>query len=422
MSVNDDTTSSMLKRLADDPMLVLNKMASENGSLDLGLGFPNFPPPHHITQALSDAATGNNFTLHHYTSPYGHPRLVNVLAKLYSKFLSTTLDPTDHVLITIGAFQGLSSICQSLIYPGDEVILLEPFYAAYKTMLEMRGAVPVYVPLRPYKDGGEQSSANWVFNTAELQKAVTSKTKAIFLNTPMNPLGKVFDKKELREISDLCVKHNLLCVADEVYERLIYGGKQHTRIASFPNMWQRTISLGSAGKSFSVTGWKVGWCVGPKHLIQVLQNYHFSAIRTSPTPTQEALAVAFEKEMHVMNTPESYFQTISKELELKRNRLCQYLNKAGFNAITPDGGCYIIADISNILAHAVGKDKISEEALDYRFAKWAVTEKKLCVMPLSIFYSEAHRYMSEKYVRICFLKTDETLEKAKEILDEWKQS
>ncbi|XP_060066148.1 kynurenine--oxoglutarate transaminase 3-like [Ylistrum balloti] len=422
MAVNHAVTSSMQKRLANDPMLVLNKMASQNGSVNLGLGFPNFPPPNNIAQALSDAATGQNHMLHHYTRPYGHPRLVNVLAKLYSKLLSITLEPTDHILTTIGAFQGLSSICQSLIYPGDEVILLEPFYSPYKNMLEMRGAVPVYVPLRPYKDGGEQSSANWVFDKAELQNAVTSKTKAIFLNTPMNPLGKVFDKEELHEISELCVKHNLLCVADEVYEWLIYGGKQHIRIASFPNMWQRTITIGSAGKSFSVTGWKVGWCIGPKHLIQVLQNYHFSAIRTSPTLTQEAVAVAMEKEMLVLNTPASYFQTLSNEMEGKRNRLCKYLNKAGFQAITPDGGYYIIADISNILAHAVEKDKISEEALDYRFAKWAVTEKKLCVLPMSIFYSEAHRYLCEKYVRICFVKTDETLEKAKEILDEWKQS
>ncbi|XP_069106085.1 kynurenine--oxoglutarate transaminase 3-like [Argopecten irradians] len=421
MCTNPAVAKSMQTRLANDPMLILNKMASQNGSVNLGLGFPNFAPPNHIAQALSDAATGENHMLHHYTRPYGHPRLVNVLAKLYSKLLSTTLDSTDHILTTIGAFQGLSSICQSIIYPGDEVILLEPFYSPYKNMLEMRGAVPVFVPLRPYDDGSGQSSTNWIFDKQELENAVSDKTKAIFLNTPMNPLGKVFTKDELQEISDLCIKHNLLCVADEVYEWLIYDRKQHVRIASFPNMWQRTITLGSAGKSFSITGWKVGWCIGPKHLIGVLQNYHFSSIRTSPTLTQEAVAVAFEKEIPLLNTPESYFQSLSKEMEGKRNRLCKYLDNAGFKAIVPDGGYYIIADISNILMHTQENGKISEEALDYRFAKWAVTEKKLCVLPMSIFYSEAHRHLCEKYVRICFVKTDETLEKAKEILDEWKE-
>ncbi|XP_021367714.1 kynurenine--oxoglutarate transaminase 3-like [Mizuhopecten yessoensis] len=422
MSTNHVVSKSMQHRLANDPMLVLNKMASQNGSVNLGLGFPNFPPPNHITQALADAATGENHMLHHYTRPYGHPRLVNILARLYSNLLSISLDPLDHILTTIGAFQGLSSICQSLIHPGDEVILLEPFYSPYRNMLEMRGAVPVFVPLRPYDDGSGQSSANWVFDKAELQNAVTNKTKAIFLNTPMNPLGKVFDREELLEISDLCIKHNLLCVTDEVYEWLIYGRKQHIRIASFPNMWERTVTLGSAGKSFSVTGWKVGWCIGPKHLIKVLQNYHFSSIRTSPTISQEAVAVALEKEMLVLNTPESYFYTLSKDMEGKRNRMCKYLDNAGFQAITPDGGYYIIADISSIQARSVGNEEKTDEALDYRFAKWAVTEKKLCVLPMSIFYSENHRHLCEKYVRICFVKTDETLEKAKEILDDWKQN
>ncbi|XP_033758333.1 kynurenine--oxoglutarate transaminase 3-like [Pecten maximus] len=381
-----NATKSLIQQMAEDPMLVLDRMAFQNGAVDLGLGFPNFKPEKKITEALSEAATGNDYMLHHYTRPY--------------------------------------------------VILLEPFYTPYKDMLMIRGAVPVFVPLHPCLDGDKQSSADWVIDKAQLENAVTQRTKAIFLNNPMNPLGKVFDREELLDIANICIKHDLTCVADEVYQWLTYGGKHHMHIAKLPGMWQRTITLGSAGKTFNVTGWKVGWCLGPKHLIQVLQNYHFFCHSDQPQYTtskktqsintekseSEAVAVAFEKEMLILNTPDSYLHTFRKMAEEKRNKLCKYLNNAGFKAIVPEGCFYIIADITNAQGALMNKSENTDEALDYKFAKWAVVEKKLCVMPFSIFFSKQHRHLSEKYVRLCFVKTDETLKKAKDIFDQWNKN
>lgn len=393
-------------------------LEAQHGSLNLALGFPDFKPPQHILDALSEATTGSNYMLNHYTRGYGHRRLVNILARLYGKLMRQDLNPMSDILVTVGAFEALHCACQGLINPGDEVILLEPYYEPYRELLRLAGAKTVYVPLKPK---GE-SANDWTFDNKELAAAISSRTKAIFLNNPQNPLGKVYNSCELEFIADLCIKHDVICVSDEVYEWLVYDKKQHIRIAKFPGMWERTITIGSAGKSFSVTGWKVGWAVGPAHLISPMQLYHHHSIRTLCTPTQEAVAIAFEKEFELLQSSNSYFNTLQKDVELSRNQLCGYLSDAGIRPIIPGGGYFIVADISSIdTGENLNDCNEDDEPYDLKFVKWAIREKKVTMIPLSIFYSPEHRNLGEKYVRICFVKKEETLAKAKLTLKKWKE-
>ncbi|KAK3108347.1 hypothetical protein FSP39_006066 [Pinctada imbricata] len=284
--------------------------------------------------------------LNHYTRGAGHPRLVNILAKVYSKQLQHEIHPMTNVLTSIGAFDALYTTFQALVNPGDEVIIMEPYYEPYKEICRLAGAKVVYVPLAPKEK--DSNSDGWVYDFEQLQTAFSLNTKAIIVNNPMNPLGKVFTKDELQPIADLCVKYNVLCVADEVYEYFIYGGRKHYRMATFPGMFERTLTIGSAGKTFNATGWKVGWAIGPENLISPLQEFHHNTIRTNPTPLQEAVAVGFETEFERLDRADCYFTTMSQEMEEKRDQLAGYLREAGLRPIIPSGGCFVIADISSL--------------------------------------------------------------------------
>ncbi|XP_022316015.2 kynurenine--oxoglutarate transaminase 3-like [Crassostrea virginica] len=377
------------------------QLSGKYGALNLALGFPDFAPPKHIRNALENVANQQNHMIHHYTRTLGHPRLVKVLAKIYSRELQQTLDPMKNVVTTIGAYEAMYAAFQALVNPGDEVILLEPCYEPYKVVAGLAGAIVRYVPLIP-KEGSNESD-DWKFDINNLKAAFNEKTKAIVVNNPMNPLGKVFTREELQEIADLCVQYDVLCFSDEVYEWLIYGKRQHIRMATLNGMAERTITMGSAGKTFSVTGWKIGWAIGPAHLISAMHLFHHLAVRGTPSVLQEALAIAFETEETRIGNPDCYFSLLSKQMEQKRNELSTYLNDAGLVPITPGGGYFIVADISSIDTED-GVNPNIQEAYDSQFVKWAIKEKKLTLIPLSIFYSEEHKHYGDKFVRVCFAK------------------
>lgn len=395
-------------------------LAVKHEAVNLGQGFPDFPPPKHVVDALTSVTTDHHM-LNQYTRAFGHPALVKNLSRLYSPIMGKDIDPMSDIIVTVGAYGSLFAIIQAYIEPGDELVIIEPFFDCYQPMTMYSGGTPKFVPLRPnYKDPTNRSSADWTLDPDELEAAFSDKTKAIIINTPNNPLGKVFRREELQMIADLCQKYDCICISDEVYEWLMYPGQQHVRIASLPGMWDRTVTIGSAGKTFSVTGWKLGWTIGPQHIIKNLGTVWQNACFNAPTPTQEAVARAFEHEISVLGTDESYFKQLPAELLAKKSRLAEILRDAGFDPIMPDGGYFMIADASNI---DVGEMKLCDgEPWDYTFVKWMTANKKVATIPSSAFYSDANKHIAGKMIRFCFAKEDATIEKMADIFKQWKNS
>ncbi|XP_078502717.1 kynurenine--oxoglutarate transaminase 1-like [Lissotriton helveticus] len=288
-------------------------------------------------------------------------------------------------------------------------------------MVRMAGGTSVYIPLRPSPAEGHNpaSSTDWRLDPAELSAKFTKRTKAIVVNTPNNPLGKVFTRKELQLIADLCTKHNVLCFSDEVYEWLVYDGRTHIRIATLPGMWERTLTIGSAGKTFSATGWKVGWVMGPDHLLTHLRTVHQNSIYHCPTAAQEAVAHGFQLEMEHFGQPESYFVQLRQELQEKRDRLLQCLTAVGMRPIAPEGSYFMLADISGFKAEVPAPEDC-DEPYDHFFVKWMMEKKGLAAIPVSAFYAEDHKKQFGNFIRFCFAKKDETLDAAEGILRSWR--
>lgn len=230
------------------------QLALEYKPLNLGQGFPNYHPPKFVTDGLVTAAKSENPLINQYTRGFGHPRLVQALSKLYSTLVGRQINPNTEVLVTVGAYEALYCAIQGHVDYGDEVIIIEPFFDCYEPMVKYAGGVPRYIPLKPKSNTEIISSQDWTLNETELEKLFNKKTKLIILNTPHNPLGKVFTRQELETIARLCIEHNVLCVSDEVYEHMIFEPYEHIRICTLPGMWNRTLTIGSAGKSFSATG------------------------------------------------------------------------------------------------------------------------------------------------------------------------
>ncbi|XP_066568790.1 kynurenine--oxoglutarate transaminase 1 isoform X2 [Amia ocellicauda] len=394
------------------------KLAADYKAVNLGQGFPDFSPPDFVKEAFGRAVSGD-FSHHQYTHAFGHPALVKILAQFFQGSLGQEIDPKDNILVTVGAYQALHCTFQALVDEGDEVIIIEPFFDCYHPMVKMAGGRAVFVPLRP-KAGPEglQSSSHWALDPEELAGKFTQRTKAIVLNTPNNPLGKVFKREELQVIADLCVKHGVVCVSDEVYEWLMYDRAQHVKIASLPGMWERTVTIGSAGKTFSATGLKVGWAMGPESILKHLKTVHQNSVYHCATAAQEAVAYGFERELEHYGKPESYFLQLPQTLHGKRQKLAECLVSVGMQPIMPEGGYFMIADISTIRVDLQDPHN-ADEPYDYRFVKWMIKNKGLATIPVSAFYSPENQKDFENYIRFCFVKEDSTLRAAEKILREW---
>lgn len=394
------------------------RLTVENKALNLGQGFPDFFPPDYVRDGLLKSVSDENPFLQQYTRSYGHPRLIKALADTYSPIMKREIDPLSEILVTVGAYGSLFCTVQGLLNPGEEAIIIEPYFDCYEPMVKVAGGTPVFVPLRPTKTGTTLSSADWKLDPKELESKFSNKTKLLFLNNPNNPVGKVYSLEELEMIADLCIKYDIICVADEVYEWMIYPEYKHLKIATLPGMWERTITIGSAGKTFSVTGWKLGWSVGPKNLIHALQTMHQNSVYTCPTPIQEAVARGFELENARFGQKDCYFQSLAEELMPKRDRMGAFLAEAGMVPTVPEGGYFMIADFSKL---DVKSDPNNNESKDFQFVKWLIKNKKVAGIPPSAFYSQEHKHLAENLIRFCFIKEDKTLDQAGEILKQWRK-
>lgn len=427
------------------------QLALDHKPLNLGQGFPDFAAPQYLVESLENATKLGDPKMvlnHQYTRSFGHPRLVNALQAYYKTMRGFELltDPKEQVLITVGAYEALFTAIMAFVNPGDEVLIIDPAFDAYAPMVSMAGGKSVFIPLRLDTSNQQHNNSSTKGISSELYKLdmlqlsskINNRTRAIVLNTPNNPLGKVYSLAELHELAEICTRHNLLVIADEVYEQFYYDSNEHISMASLLGMWQRTITIGSAGKTFSVTGWKIGWAYGPQHLIRYMQLVHQTAVYTVATPLQEAVARALEHEMQLiakakltptLNSRQLYWSSLRDELKTKRNRMARVLEKARMRAIIPQGGYFMMADFSNLAKqfpeyNHVGHANISSgggqpiNTNDYKFARWLSKTKHLQGIPGGAFYSDDNKPLGENLIRLCFIKKNETLDKFEELIDE----
>jgi aspartate/methionine/tyrosine aminotransferase len=377
-------------------------MALQYNAVNLGQGFPNFPAPDFIKVAAQDAIAAD---LNQYARGAGQIRLVNALSQTYSPLFGRELDPLTEIVVTTGATEAIFATMQGLVDPGDEVILLEPFYDSYAPSVIMAGGTPVFVPLRA--PDATQHASEWTLDMDELDAAFSPRTKLLVINTPMNPIGKVFSRAELTQIAELVQRHNIWLLSDEVYEWMIYPAQdgtpiEHVRIATLPGMWERTLTLGSAGKTFSVTGWKIGWAIGPAPLVHAVLMAHQWIPFTVATPLQEAVATAFEQA-----PKEDYYNWLATTYQAKRDKLMGALQEVGLTPVQPDGSYFIIVATGHLPV------KVPEGTRrDVAVARWFTTDVGVTAIPPSPFYSAEHQYLTDNLARFCFCKTDQMLDEA----------
>jgi N-succinyldiaminopimelate aminotransferase len=364
----------------------VTELAARYQAVDLSAGFPDGDGPAQVRAAAIAAIEAGRSQ---YALCHGVRELRQAVANHSQHFYSQTVNPATEITITNGAAEALHSIADGLINPGDEVIIFEPFYEVYAPNILMAGGIPRFVPLRPPR---------WQFDPAELAAAFNNRTRAILVNTPHNPTGKVFSRAELETIAQLCQHWNVIAITDEVYEHIIFDDTQHVRLAQLPGMAERTLTVSSLSKTFSFTGWRIGWVIAPPDLTTAVRLAHQFVLDCSATPLQYAAAAALSLE-------DDYYVNLAADYQYKRDYLAGVLQEIGLEVSLPAGAYFIMAGIK-----ALGFDN------DFTFCKYLVTEVGVAAIPPSAFYSNPNKWLGQTYVRFAFCKTIKTLEQAKERL------
>jgi aspartate/methionine/tyrosine aminotransferase len=366
----------------------MTRVVSQHGGVNLAQGMPNFAPPAALVEAAHRALDGD---FHQYAITWGAPSLRRAIADKYRRFYGMEIDPERHVTVCCGSTETMLSTLLAVLNPGDEVIVFEPFYENYGPGCIISGAVPTWVPLEP---------PDFSFDPERLARAVTPRTKAIVFNSPNNPSGKVFSRADLQAIADLCVRHDLLAITDEIYEHIVYDSLGHTPIATLPGMAERTITISGVSKSYSVTGWRVGWAVAPEEISVGIRRAHDFVTVGAPHPLQEAAVTA-------LGLPDAYYAELRRGYQTRRDLLFGYVERAGFTAWQPHGAYYILTDAAHFMK-ALGLPD------DTAFAMWLIKECGVATVPGSSFY--AHPELGRTKIRFCFPKTDDVLTDAGERL------
>jgi aspartate/methionine/tyrosine aminotransferase len=379
----------------------MSALAIEHSAVNLGQGFPDFAGPGFVKQAAAAAVAGD---LNQYAPMPGLPRLRKAVAAEWERQHGRTVDWQSEVSVTSGATEALFDMMLALLNPGDQAIIFEPAYDAYVPDITMAGGVPLAVRLHPPLGDSARSSGAWWFDPDELRAAFERRPKLILINTPHNPTGKVFTRAELELIAQLCQEYDVVAVTDEVYDRLVFDGNQHVSLATLPGMWDRTLTLNSIGKTFSVTGWKIGWSIGPAHLNQALRQAHQWVTFATSTPLQEASAVALEQAP--LN---GYYEQLLAEYEERRRLLVEVLAEAGLAQLEAQGSYFISCDVG-----ALGYQDTRE------FCMRLVREFGVAAIPISAFYQEPTT--APALARFCFAKRLETISAAGERLQRLRQS
>jgi aspartate/methionine/tyrosine aminotransferase len=362
----------------------MTRLAMEHDAINLSQGFPDFAAPEILKKAAADAIFAD---VNQYAITWGAKSFRDALVYKTKRFLGIDIDPEREITVSCGSTEAMIDVLLAVINPGDEVIVFEPFYENYGPDAIISGATPRYVQLR---------RPDWSFDEKELEAAFNNKTKAIIINTPNNPTGKVFSRAELQKIADLCQKWDVLAITDEIYEHIIYDGTKHISLITLDGMRERTIVVNGMSKTYSVTGWRVGYIISPPNISGAIRKMHDFMTVGAPAPLQEAGVVA-------LRLPDSYYVELATHYQQRRDRVMKMLEQAGLNPMLPKGAYYIMCDIGNW-----GYPN------DVEFARFLVKDIGVATVPGSSFFSDPRA--GKDIIRFTFCKKEETLRAAEERL------
>ena len=374
--------SEITTKFSESVIREMTRISSARGGVNLAQGFPDFDPPEVIRQAAIDAIQQS---WNQYAVTFGEADLREAIAAKARQYNRIDCDPHNDVTVTCGATEAMIATLKALVNPGDEIIIFEPFYENYGPDAILSGARPRYVMLR---------SPGWSYESEELAAAFNRNTKAIIINTPNNPTGKVFSRRELEEISRLCLKWDVMAITDEIYEHILYDNETHISMASIEGMAPRTITINSLSKTYSVTGWRVGWAIAGADITSRIRKVHDFLTVGAPTPFQKAGVCA-------LNMPGEYYTTLQERYEGARNRICAVLKTVGFSIEVPKGAYYIMAHTDTLM------DRYNE-ADAYGFSLKLMDVTGIATVPGSAFYHSPA--MGNDQVRFCFAKNDTTIQ------------
>jgi N-succinyldiaminopimelate aminotransferase len=360
-------------------------LAQKHGAVNLGQGFPDFDGPEAVKEAALRAIRDG---VNQYAMGMGARDLRLAIAEHAARFYGQQVDPDTMITVTSGATEAILDVILGLVDPGDEVVAFEPFYDSYDANITFVGAKARYVPLR----APDAKHPQWWIDWAELEAAFGPRTRLLILNSPQNPTGKVFTREELERIGALCAKHDVKVLSDEVYEHIVFAPARHVRPAMVPSLAERTVTVSSMGKTFSLTGWKIGWVIAPPPLRDAVQRAHQFVTFATASPLQAATAAA-------LRLPDGYFQELAASYLARREKLLRGLREAGLPSHAPEGSYFILADIS----HLGFPD-------DVAFCRHLVTQVGVAAIPPSVFYSPEHKHLGQGFARFAFCKTDGVLE------------
>lgn len=358
----------------------MTRLAIEHGAMNLAQGFPDFAAPAAVKEAAQRAIAAD---INQYAITWGAREFRRAIAERFARDTQIEIDPEREITVTCGATEAMIASLLAIVDPGEEVVVFEPFYENYGPDAIICGAIPRFVRLRP---------PDWTFDPDELRSAVNARTRALILNTPNNPTGKVFSREELGVIADIVLTSNAYVVTDEIYQYMTYDGTRHVSMATLPGMRDRTITLNALSKTYSVTGWRVGYAVAPPHVSAAVRKMHDFLTVGAAAPLQEAGVTA-------LRLPEDYYRQLAAEYQRRRDRMLAALTAADFECYKPRGAYYIMTDISGF-----GFPD------DVQFARHLVREIGVAVVPGSSFYNGPAA--GRQQVRFCFSKTDATLDEA----------
>ena len=363
----------------------MTRQAMVHGAVNLAQGFPDFPAPAEIKRAAQEAVASD---VNQYAITWGAKNLRNAIARQMKVWQNIDVDPEKEVTVCCGSTEAMISTLLAVCNAGDEVVIFEPFYENYGPDSVLSGASPKFVKLRPPQEDGSE----WTFDEKELRRAFAKHTKAIILNTPNNPTGKVFTRAELELIRDLCLEFDVLAITVEIYEHILYDGTEHISMASLEGMRDRTVTINGMSKTYSVTGWRVGWAVAPEKLTNAIRKVHDFLTVGAPAPLQEAGASA-------LSLPPAYYEKLAEGYRVRRDHLMPALTAAGFKCFRPRGAYYVMTDIAGFGF----QDDVS-------FARYLVQEIGVAAVPGSSFYRDPKD--GAEQVRFAFCKKPGTLDEA----------